>query len=59
VVHARVTGCSRSTGLEVTIDYAQILTLRDGKIVRGREYRTEAEALAAAAELAERAARTG
>jgi ketosteroid isomerase-like protein len=44
----RVTGRARSSGVETELRYAVVYTVRDGKIVRGREYKTRDEALAAA-----------
>ena len=45
VQHA--SGRSRRNGLPVDLHYAVVYTLRDGKIIRGREYATRAEALKA------------
>jgi ketosteroid isomerase-like protein len=43
-----VTGRAKRGGGAMELDYAVIQTVRDGKIVRGREYATVEEALAAA-----------
>jgi ketosteroid isomerase-like protein len=41
------TGRARLSGVETEIRFAVVYTLRDGKIVRGREYMTRAQALEA------------
>jgi ketosteroid isomerase-like protein len=46
VQHA--SGRAKTTGLDIDMRYAVVYTVRDGQIVRGREYATRAEALAAA-----------
>jgi ketosteroid isomerase-like protein len=43
-----VEGRARMSGVETTLDYAIVYTVRDGLIVRGKEYATRAEALEAA-----------
>lgn len=48
----RAAGRSRSSGVETTIDYAVVYTLKDGRIASGREYATRDEAVAAAHSLA-------
>jgi ketosteroid isomerase-like protein len=45
VQHA--TGRARASGVQADIRYAVVYTLRDGKIVRGREYIDRNEALEA------------
>jgi ketosteroid isomerase-like protein len=45
VVH--ITGRAKSSGVPTDMRYANVSTIRDGKIVRGREYATKAEALKA------------
>jgi len=45
VVH--ITGRAKSSGVRTDMRYANVSTTRDGKIVRGREYATKAEALKA------------
>ena len=45
VQHA--TGRARASGVQTDIRYAVVYTLRDGKIVRGREYIDRSEALEA------------
>ena len=47
VVPVTVTGRPRGSAGVVTIPETQVFTVRDGRIVRVREYRTKAEALAA------------
>jgi ketosteroid isomerase-like protein len=42
-----MTGRARLSGIETELRYAVVYTLRDGKIVRGREYRERNEALRA------------
>jgi ketosteroid isomerase-like protein len=44
----RIMGRARLSGIETDIIYAAVYTLRDGKIIRGREYWTRDEALEAA-----------
>src|SRR5262245_53673973 len=46
VQHA--TGRAKGSGVETDIRYAVIYTLRDGKIVRGREYLDRSQAIEAA-----------
>jgi ketosteroid isomerase-like protein len=48
VVPVRISGRMRGSGVEVTNDETMVLWVRDGKIVEVREFRTEAEARAAA-----------
>jgi uncharacterized protein len=43
-----VTGKARLSGIATELRYAVVYTLRDGKIVRGREYAERSEALKAA-----------
>ena len=45
VVH--LTGRARLSGIETGLRYAVVYTIRDGKIVQGREYNEKAEALKA------------
>ena len=47
VVVVRVTGRMRASDAEVDLGLGIVWTLRDGKIVRGREYATREEALKA------------
>ena len=42
-----ITGRAKSSGVATDMRYANVSTIRDGKIVRGREYATKAEALKA------------
>jgi ketosteroid isomerase-like protein len=42
-----MTGRARLSGVETGLRYAFVYTVRDGKIVRGREYRDRAQALEA------------
>jgi ketosteroid isomerase-like protein len=44
----RISGRAKLSGVEADLTYAALYTLRDGKIVRGREYWTREEALEAA-----------
>jgi ketosteroid isomerase-like protein len=44
----RISGRAKLSGVETDMTYAELSTLRDGKIARGRQYFTRAEALAAA-----------
>ena len=44
----RISGHAKLSGVETDLTYAALYTFRDGKIVRGREYWTRAEALEAA-----------
>jgi ketosteroid isomerase-like protein len=44
----RITGRAKLSGVETDLTYAGLYKLRDGKIVRGREYWTRDEALEAA-----------
>ena len=41
-------GRAKLSGIETDLTYAVVHTIRDGKIARGREYMTRAEALEAA-----------
>jgi ketosteroid isomerase-like protein len=42
-----VSGRAKISGADAQLRYAVVYTLRDGKIIRGREYATRAEALKA------------
>ena len=42
-----ITGRAKSSGVATDMRYANVSTIRDGKIVRGREYATKAGALKA------------
>jgi ketosteroid isomerase-like protein len=44
----RISGRAKLSGVGTDLTYAALYTLRDGKVVRGREYWTRAEALEAA-----------
>jgi len=44
----RISGYAKLSGVETDLTYAALYTLRDGKIVQGREYWTREEALEAA-----------
>ena len=44
----RISGRAKLSGVEIDMTYAELSTLRDGKIARGRQYLTRAEALEAA-----------
>jgi ketosteroid isomerase-like protein len=44
----RISGRAKLSGVETDLTYAALYTLRDGKVVRGREYWTQEEALEAA-----------
>jgi len=48
VAVTRISGRAKLSGVETDLTYAALYTLRDGKIVRGREYWTREEALEAA-----------
>jgi len=48
VAVVRVVGRMKGSDAEVDLRYAIVLSFRDGKIARGREYATREEALAAA-----------
>jgi uncharacterized protein len=48
VAVVRVSGRAKLSGVETELTYAELWTLRDGKIARGRQYFTRAEALEAA-----------
>jgi ketosteroid isomerase-like protein len=48
VARQRVTGRAKLSGAETELTYAVVYTIRDAKIVRGREYMTLEQALAAA-----------
>jgi len=43
----RISGRAKASGIETELRYAVVYTIRDGKIVRGREYWERAEALEA------------
>jgi ketosteroid isomerase-like protein len=47
IVVWRVTGTARASGVPTELRYAAVYTIRGGKVARGREYMTKAEALAA------------
>jgi ketosteroid isomerase-like protein len=49
IVVWHVTGTAKASGVPTELRYAAVYTIRAGKIVRGREYMTKHEALAAAA----------
>ena len=44
----RISGRAKLSGVETDMTYAELSTLRDGKIARGRQYFTRADALEAA-----------
>jgi ketosteroid isomerase-like protein len=44
----RISGRAKLSGVETDMTYAELSTLRDGKIARGRQYFTRAEAVEAA-----------
>jgi ketosteroid isomerase-like protein len=44
----RISGRAKLSGVETDLTYAALYTVRDGKIVRGREYWTKEQALDAA-----------
>jgi ketosteroid isomerase-like protein len=48
VVVTRISGRAKLSGVETDLTYAALYTIRDGKVVRGREYWTRDEALEAA-----------
>jgi ketosteroid isomerase-like protein len=48
VAVTRISGRAKLSGVETDLTYAALYTIRDGKIVRGREYWSRAEALEAA-----------
>jgi ketosteroid isomerase-like protein len=48
IVVLRMTGRARLSGVEVELRFAVLHMLRDGRIVRGREYATKEESLEAA-----------
>ena len=48
VVVLRMTGRARLSGVETELRFAILCVLRDGRIVRGREYATKEESLEAA-----------
>jgi ketosteroid isomerase-like protein len=50
LVVGRISGRARGSGVETEQRLAVVYTVRDGLIVRGREYQTRDEALAAAAD---------
>jgi ketosteroid isomerase-like protein len=47
VAMIHVTGRARLSGIETELRYAVVYTIRDGKIVRGREYADRQQAVAA------------
>jgi ketosteroid isomerase-like protein len=48
VAVTRMSGRAKLSGVETDLTYAALYTIRDGKVVRGREYWSRAEALEAA-----------
>ena len=48
IAMTRISGRAKHSGVEIDMTYAALYTIRDGKIVRGREYWTRDEALEAA-----------
>ncbi len=44
----RISGRAKLSGVEADLTYAALYTIRDGKLVRGREYWTKEQALEAA-----------
>ena len=48
IVVLRMTARARLSGVETELRFATLFMLRDGRIVRGREYATKEEALEAA-----------
>jgi ketosteroid isomerase-like protein len=48
VAVTRISGRAKLSGVETDLTYAALLTIRDGKVVRGREFWTRDEALEAA-----------
>jgi ketosteroid isomerase-like protein len=44
----RISGRAKLSGVETDLTYAELWTLRDGKVAWGRQYWTRAEALEAA-----------
>ena len=44
----RISGRAKLSGVETDLTFAVVYTIRDGKVVRGREYWTKEQALAAA-----------
>jgi ketosteroid isomerase-like protein len=48
IVVLRITGRARLSGVETELRFAILYMLRDGRIVRGREYATKEESLEAA-----------
>jgi ketosteroid isomerase-like protein len=48
VAVTRISGRAKLSGVETDLTYAALYTIRDGKIVRGREFWTRDEALEAA-----------
>jgi ketosteroid isomerase-like protein len=48
VAVTRISGRAKLSGVETDLTYAALYTIRDGKVVRGREYWSRAEALEAA-----------
>ena len=45
----RISGRAKLSGVETDLTYAELWTIRDGKVARGRQYWTREEALEAAA----------
>jgi ketosteroid isomerase-like protein len=50
IVVWRLTGTAKASGVRTELQVSIVFTIREGKIVRGREYWTKDEALAAAAD---------
>jgi ketosteroid isomerase-like protein len=48
VAHVRASGVARGSGVPTELTYAIVYTLRDGKIVSGREHATREQAMEAA-----------
>jgi ketosteroid isomerase-like protein len=48
IVVTRISGRAKLSGVETDLTYAALYTIRDGKVLRGREYWTRDEALEAA-----------
>jgi ketosteroid isomerase-like protein len=53
IVHHRMRGRGRDSGVEVDLAIFQVVAVRDRKLIRMHDYGTRAEALEAAAELQE------
>ena len=48
VAVVQISGRAKFSGVETTMTFAAVYEIRDGRIARGREYTTRAEALKAA-----------